>query len=77
MTTADSNFIKGKIPQDHPENTKLGTYGSQKLVGMVQDVFGKDIDFYPIHMSLLASTDDITFFISLGKLVHIAKTMRC
>ena len=56
ITIADSNLIKGKIPQDHPANT--GTYGSQKLVGMMQDSFGKDVEFYPIHMSLLESTDD-------------------
>ena len=43
MTIADSNLIEGKILQDHPENTKLGTDGSQKLVGMMQDSFGKDI----------------------------------
>ena len=29
MTTAASNFVEGKIPQDHPENTKLGTDGSK------------------------------------------------
>ena len=57
-TIADSNFIKNKIPQDHSANTKRGTYGSQKLVGMMQDSFGKDVEFYPIHMSLLESTDD-------------------
>ena len=48
MTIAASNLIEGKITQDHPANTKLGTYGSQKLVGMMQDAFGKDVDFYPI-----------------------------
>ena len=37
MTIAASNFVEGKIPQDHPENTKLGTEGSRKLVGMMQD----------------------------------------
>ena len=25
MNITDSNFIEGKIPQDHPVNTKLGT----------------------------------------------------
>ena len=43
MTIVASNFVEGKIPSDHPENTKLGTDGSQKLVGMMQDSFGKDI----------------------------------
>ena len=77
MTIADSNFIEGKIPQDYPENIKLGTDGSRKLVDMMQDVFGKDVGFYPIHGILLASTDEKTLFISPGKLVHIANTMRC
>ena len=45
MTIAASNFIEGKIPQDHPENTKLGTDGSKKLVGMMKNAFGKDVDF--------------------------------
>ena len=67
MTIEASNFIEDKIPQYHPENTKLGTYGSQKLIGMMQDSFYKDVDFYPIHRSLLDSTDDTTFFISHGK----------
>ena len=29
MTIAASNFIEGQIPQDHQENTKLGTDGSK------------------------------------------------
>ena len=37
MTIEASNFIEGKIPQDHPENAKFGTDGSEKLVGMMQD----------------------------------------
>ena len=43
MTILSSIFIEGKIPQDHLENTKLGTDGSQKFVGMMQDTFGKDV----------------------------------
>ena len=69
ITISVSNFIEGKIPQDHPANTKLGTDGSQKLVGMVQDAFEKDVVFYPICGSLLASTDDTTLFISPGKII--------
>ena len=68
MTIAASNFIEGKIPQDHPENTKLGTDGSQNLVGIMQYALGKDVDFYPIHRSFLDRTDDTTFFISPGKI---------
>ena len=68
MTIADSNLIEGKIPQDHPENIKLGTYGSPKLVGMMQDAFGKYFDFYPIHRSFLANNDDGNVFISPGKI---------
>ena len=34
----------------------------------MQDAFGKDVDFYPIHRMFLASTDDITLFISPGKI---------
>ena len=45
MAISASNFIEGKIPQDHPANTKLGTDGSQKLVGMMQDAFGKYVGF--------------------------------
>ena len=60
--------MEGKTPQDHPENTKLGTDGSLKMVGMMQDSLRKDVDFYPIHGSLLASTDDTTLFISPGKI---------
>ena len=45
MTIAAPNFVKGKRPQDHPENTKLGTSGSRKLVGIMQDSFGKDVNF--------------------------------
>ena len=73
MTIAASNFIEGKIPQDHPANTKLGTYGSQKLVGIMQDAYGKDVDFFRIRRSLLASTDDTTLFISPGKIVTHCK----
>ena len=51
------------MPQYHPENTKVGTDGSQKLVGMIQDTFAKDTYFYPIPRSLLPSTDDTTSFI--------------
>ena len=57
MTISSSNFIKGKIPQYHPANTKLGTYVSQKLVGMMQYSFEKDVEFYRIHRSLLTRTD--------------------
>ena len=66
MTISASHFIDGKIPQDHPSNTKLGTDGSQKWVGMMQDSLGKDVDFYNIHRSLLVSTDDTTLLISPG-----------
>ena len=34
----------------------------------MQDAFGKYVDFYPIHRSLLATTDDTTLFISPGKI---------
>ena len=34
----------------------------------MQDALGKDIYFYPIHMSFLSSTDDTTFFINLVKI---------
>ena len=68
MTIAASNLIGGKIPQYHPANTKLGTYGSQKLVGMMQYEFGKDVEFYPIHRSFLSRTEAITVFISPGKI---------
>ena len=34
---------------------------------MMQYSFGNYVDFYPIRRSLLASTDDTTFFISPGK----------
>ena len=68
MTTAASNLIEGKIPQDYPANTKIGTYGSRKLFGMMQDEFGKDVEFYPIHRSLLARTDETTLFIIPGKI---------
>ena len=67
MTISASNLIEGKIPQDNLENTKPGTYGSQKLVGMMEYAFGKDVDFYPIHRILLASTDDTTLFIGPEK----------
>ena len=46
----------------------MGTDGSLKLVGMMQDSFGKDVDFYPIRGSFLASTDDTTLFISPQKI---------
>ena len=68
MTIVPSNFIQGKIPQDRPVNTKLGTDGSRKLVLMMQDTFGKDVDFYPIHRSLIVSTDDTTLLIIPGKI---------
>ena len=35
---------------------------------MMQDALGKYVDFYPIHRSLLATTDDTTLFISPGKI---------
>ena len=35
---------------------------------MIKDAWGKTVEFYPIHRSLLASTDDTTLFISPGKL---------
>ena len=73
MTTAVSNFIEVKIPQDHPANKKLGTDGPRKFVGMIQDAFGKDVGFYPIHRSLLASTYDTTFFIRPGKSITHCK----
>ena len=34
----------------------------------MQDTLGKDVDFYPIHRSLLDSYDDTTFFMSSGKI---------
>ena len=68
MTISASNFIECKIPQDHPANTKIGTDGSQKLVGMIQDAFGKDVGLYPVHRIFLASTDETTLFISPGKI---------
>ena len=73
MTIAASNSVEVKIPQDHPENTKLGTDGYRKLVGMMQDTFGKYVDFCPIHRSLLARTDDTTLFISPGKIITHCK----
>ena len=33
----------------------------------MQESFGKDVDFYPIHRSLIARTDYTTLFISPGK----------
>ena len=68
MTITASHFIEGKILQYHPANTKLGTYGSQKWVGMIQNSLGKDVEFYPIHRSFIASTDDTTLFISPVKI---------
>ena len=67
MTIAYSNFVEVKILQYYPENTKLGTYGYQKLVGMMQDALVKDVEFYPIYRGLLARTDDTTLFISPEK----------
>ena len=77
MTIVASNFIEGKIPKDHPEDPKHGTDGSQQLVGMTQDAFGKDVGFYPIHRGLLASTNDTILFINPRKIVHISNKMRC
>ena len=68
MTISASNLIEDKIPKYNSENIKLGTDGSQKLVGMMQDALGKDFDFYPMHRNLLASTDDTTLFISTGEI---------
>ena len=67
MTIVASNFVEGKIPSDHPENTKPGTDGSRKLVGMMKYPFVKDIEFYPIRRILLSSTDYKKLFISPGK----------
>ena len=39
----------------------------------MQYSFGKDIDFYPIHGSLVASTDDTTLFISPGRIITYCK----
>ena len=68
MTIAASNLIEGKIPKYYPENTKLGTDGSRKLVGMMQDAFVKDVDFYHICRSFISSTDDTELFTSPGKI---------
>ena len=68
MTIASSNFIEGTIPQDHPENIKLGTDVYQELVGTMQDEFGKNVDFYPIHRSFLSRIDDTTVFIRPRKI---------
>ena len=68
MTIAASHFIEGKTPQDHPANTKPGTDVSPKLVGMMQDAFGKDVDFYSIRRVLIASTDDTKLLIITGKI---------
>ena len=68
MTISAPNLIEGQIPQDHPENTKLGTNGSQKLVGMMQDAFVKYAEFYPIQRIFLSSTYDTELFTSPGKI---------
>ena len=73
MKIAASNFIEDKIPQDHPANKKLVTYGYQKFVGMMQDEFGKDVDFYPIHRSLISITDYTTLLISPGQIITHCK----
>ena len=67
MTIAASNFIEGKTPQYYPEDTKLGTYGSQKLVGMMKYAHGKHVDFYPVSRILLSITDYPKLFTSPGK----------
>ena len=67
MSISYSDFIEGKITQDHPENIKLGTEGSWKLVNLMQYAFIKDFDFYPIIRSFIASTYDTILFISTGK----------
>ena len=73
MTIESSNFIEGKIPKYHLANTKLGTYGPQKLVGMMQCAFRKDFEFYTIHRSLLASTYETALSISPGKISTYCK----
>ena len=39
----------------------------------MQDAFGKYVDFYPIHRSLLAITDDTKLFIIPGKIITHCK----
>ena len=73
MTIAATHFIEGKMPTNHPARTKHGTAGSQKMVNLIKDAIGDDVGFYPIHRSLLASTDDTTVFISPGKITTKAK----
>ena len=73
MTIAATHFIEGKIPPNHPARTKHGTSGAQKMVELIKDALGEDVEFYPIHKSLLASTDDTTLFISPGKITTKTK----
>ena len=40
---------------------------------MMQDAFGKDVDFNPFRSSFLGSTDYTTLFIDPGKIVRHCK----
>ena len=76
---SSSSDLRARTHRYIPGNDSVGdilgwnksTDGSRKLVVTMKYVFGKYVDFYPIHKNFLARTDDTTLFISPGKIVHI------
>ena len=64
LTVAATSLMIGTPPDGHPSIGKTGTTGSKQLVSLVKKSFGrKKIDIFPVHRSLLSSTDDTILFV--------------
>eukprot|EP00957_Ditylum_brightwellii_P045691 3467171-Ditylum_brightwellii.AAC.1 len=55
------------MPDKHPAKNCHGTDGAKKFVRLIKQAVGEDKEFYPVHRSLLFSSDNTTLFISPGK----------
>ena len=73
LTVANTSFIIGKPPKNHPCRAKKGTFGAQLFYEMVCKAY-KTQDVYPILPSMLKSTDDTTIFAHKGKVDKIEKS---
>jgi hypothetical protein len=69
LTIAATHFIDGDAPKGHPSLSCKGTDGSQEFVKMIKNAcpLGNK-KFYPIHQSLLSSSDGTTLFICPRKI---------
>ena len=76
LTVASTSLMVGTPPAAHPSIKLKGTTGSKKLVSLVKKATGKKVDLFPVHRTLLSSTDDTILFVCPTTIVSKRKMIR-